>query len=453
MGSRQFGKLMIGEAIRAARLRRRLSQAQFGRLIGYSASMVSRFESGESAADMETLRSIALVLSIPPESLGLAADTPSITDPSRVPHGTATLMPKNNKDGGLVVPLERRGFLAGVTAAVGLGRLGPRVGAAGSRTCPDDLVAALEQALYSTAVPDGPLTLWGVQSELAIARSEFHASSYQALGERLPRLLATARALYDSNGGTTRERASALLADTLALSSEWSFKQHQDALAWVYADRAFTAACRSGDLTSTGEAARQLAIAMRRAGHYDAATQLLVDNARSLDTGRGDTTNAALAVYGSLLLTASYSEAQHGRRTSAEELLGEAGQAALRLSATPNSGSFAASFGLNQVNIYAIGVQNALGEPGVALEYARQVRPERLSSPERRARYAIDTARAYRSTGDTERCYRMLLSAEHLAPEEVNRPSVRAIAADLLFAPGPAPTGLREFAQRLGVQV
>ena len=61
-------------------------------------------------------------------------------------------------------------------------------------------------------------------------------------------------------------------------------------------------------------ASRAVAIAMRRAGHYDAATTMLTRTALSLDAAHGAPPVPVLAAYGSLLCTAAYSSAQHGQR-------------------------------------------------------------------------------------------------------------------------------------------
>jgi hypothetical protein len=226
-------------------------------------------------------------------------------------------------------------------------------------------------------------------------------------------------------------------------------KQNQEPLAWVTADRALTAARDCGKPTTIGEAARMVAIAMRRFGHYDAATDLLTSTAIDLGAATGDPDPDTLAVYGSLLLTASYSAAQGGNRATALDLAGEAEQAAHRMRRAASSGMFSPDFTADQVALYRIGVHHALGDDAGALRHARTININRLPSAERRARFCLDVARAYQGFGDPERVCHALLAAERHAPEDVRRPSVRTVVGELLYTPGTVP-GLRDFARRIG---
>ena len=55
----------------------------------------------------------------------------------------------------------------------------------------------------------------------------------------------------------------------------------------------------------------------------------------------------------------------------------------------------------------------------------------------------------WHAMGDRKRTFAALLGVERVAPQEVRRPALRALTADLLYGPG-ALTGLREFAVRTG---
>jgi hypothetical protein len=187
---------------------------------------------------------------------------------------------------------------------------------------------------------------------------------------------------------------------------------------------------------------------MRRHGHYGTAVSLLADSALSLGAETGSPGPNLLGAYGSLLCTAAYTAAQHGDRSRALELIGESEETARHLDgATPNHTAFSAT----NVTIYQIGVRTALGDAGTALDYARRIELRSLPTAERQARFALDTARAWHCFGDLRRCYLALHAAEHLAPEELRRPSVRSLVTGLLYAPGPMPADLREFAARIGV--
>jgi hypothetical protein len=188
-------------------------------------------------------------------------------------------------------------------------------------------------------------------------------------------------------------------------------------------------------------------IAMRRHGHHGTATTLLTKTALGLGAESGQQPPVLLATYGSLLCTASYTAAQHGDRQQALELITEAGTAASRLGGVrvPRT-----SFSAANVTIYQIGVHTALGDAGTALDHARKIDLRNVPTPERQARFCIDTARAWQRFGNPGNAFKSLQVAGRCAPEELRRPSVRSLVTSLLETPGPTPRGLREFAARYG---
>jgi hypothetical protein len=133
-------------------------------------------------------------------------------------------------------------------------------------------------------------------------------------------------------------------------------------------------------------------IAMRRHGHHDTATTLLTSTALGLGADSGDPAPGLLATYGSLLCTAAYTAAQHGSRNQALELITEAETAAARLGGAraPHT-----PFSPANVTIYQIGVHTALGDAGTALDHARRIDLRRVPTPERQARFCVDTARSW----------------------------------------------------------
>jgi hypothetical protein len=175
---------------------------------------------------------------------------------------------------------------------------------------------------------------------------------------------------------------------------------------------------------------------------------LLTTTALDLGADSGDPAPELLATYGSLLCTASYTAAQNGNRGNALELITEAEAAATRLgdARVPRS-----PFSPTNVAIYQIGVHTALGDAGTALDYARKIDLHSVPTPERQARFCLDTARAWHRFGSPSNCFQALQAADRCAPEELRRSSVRSLVVSLLEAPGSTPSGLREFAVRCGV--
>ncbi|MGH3720678.1 MAG: hypothetical protein ACRDRI_17890 [Pseudonocardiaceae bacterium] len=78
------------------------------------------------------------------------------------------------------------------------------------------------------------------------------------------------------------------------------------------------------------------------------------------------------------------------------ELITEAEAAATRLGGArvPRN-----PFSATNVAIYRIGVHTALGDAGTALGYARKIDLRGLPTPERQARFCLDTARAWHRFG------------------------------------------------------
>ncbi len=248
--------------------------------------------------------------------------------------------------------------------------------------------------------------------------------------------------------GSVRARSGRLLqCDRGSGEDDLCGRLHDDALAWVTAERARSAAQASGDPASIAEAARMASIAMRRHGHHDTATTLLTTTALDLGADSGEPAPGLLATYGSLLCTAACTAAQHGSRHQALELIAEAEVAATRMGGArvPHT-----SFSSTNATIYRIGVHTALGDAGTALDYARKIDLRTVPTPERQARFCLDTARAWDRFGRPSHCFQALQAAERCAPEELCRSSVRSLVASLLDAPGPTPSGLRELATRCG---
>ena len=154
-----------------------------------------------------------------------------------------------------------------------------------------------------------------------------------------------------------------------------------------------------------------------------------------------------LAAYGSLLCTAAYACAQNGQKLQACDLISEAQAAAARMGDARAGRSV---FSAANVEVYQIGIHTALGDSVGALGHARAVDQRSLPTAERHARFCIDTARAWQQHGRPDQACRALLAAERQSPEEIRRPSVKALITTIIQAPGTQPPGLRQLAERAG---
>jgi transcriptional regulator with XRE-family HTH domain len=438
-----------GLVVRLARRAGGLSQGELGAQCGYSAATISRFETGaRPLTDITTLRVFARALDLPPETFGLAPDPrpPDSAPPGVVPTHPAATAARVGGDltKGGDEAVRRRELLAAMTGLTGVALLNS---AASANAGTDDVIAQLESVLLNTGGSALPTPISELRNALSEAHTAFEMCRYRELGGMLPALVDAARTSRDAASGTERDQLSMVLSEAYRLASELCVKLNEDGMAWVAADRAYGAAHASGDPSTIAAASRWIGIAMRRQGHHDGAVSLLTKTALSLGGDSGDQQPHLLAAYGSLLCTAAYSSAQNGNRGRALELIGEAEQAAARIGDQPAAGS---EFSTTNVAVYRIGVHTALGDSGAALTYARNVNQHLLPTPERHARFCVDTARAWFAHGRVDRAYQVLRAAERYAPEELRRPSVRTLVSDLLYTPGTRPTGLRELAGRCG---
>ncbi|MEV6738633.1 helix-turn-helix transcriptional regulator [Streptomyces sp. NPDC051104] len=423
-----MGAEEIGALLRGARCAARKTQAEVGKATGYSASAVSRIESGQMQVDYPTLLKFAAVLRIAPEQLRASAVS-GMANVATVAGGCRSVEEDE---------VRRRNLLTGVVAAGATAVVG--AGPAAAAAQPVDLDVALFRLPQAEPVP-----LPRLVAQIAAARRDFCATQYTRLGQTLPGLIASATATRDAASGRTREQADLALARSYVLAAELAAKQHSDA-AWVAADRALAAARCSGIPVAVGEASRQLAIAMRRSGRSTAAVHLLTKEAADLDASRDHTG----AVRTTLLLTGAYSAATGRDRTTALSLLEEAEEEAGRRTAVP--GLFTVEATRTQVDVYRIGVLNALGTPDEAVPVAARLNVDRMSTPERRARAWTDVARMWNALGDGKQTFAALRRVEQEAPQEVRRPALRALTAGLLYGPTRIE-GVREFAARTGALV
>lgn len=410
-----------GDIVRVARMALGWSQEELGRRCGYSASTVSRLESGRTPLrDVILLRTLANVLAVPVEVFGLTRsgyDRPTLVDPSqRLAPSKVVPVAAEQEDS-----VHRRELLSGLVGLAGMSVLPSRSGGRAGRT---DTVASLRRRLRE-------------------ARANFDACRYGYVATAVPETVMTAHRLLDEVApGRMRDQIAAAVADGYCLASFLADKLGDYGLAWIMADRARTHASASGNPTSLAASTREAAVATRRAGYLDDASLLLTATADTLPTVAPD----SLAARGCLLLTAAYTEAQNGNGSTAMDLISDAGRVARHL---PERWPPGAIFTPSQVAVYAVGVHNALGNFAQALATAQTISLASLPSVERKVKVCLDVARASMGHGDTARSFNVLRKVEYLAPEDARRPSVQYITRQLLEGPGPLPAGLIAFARRV----
>ncbi|MEU5083058.1 MULTISPECIES: helix-turn-helix domain-containing protein [Streptomyces] len=444
----------LGKLIRRARKKQGLTLAQLGKLTGYSAAQVSRYERGISPlTDVTVLRRFADALDIPPQVFGLTAP-PEVRHGRRIgptaayprlprPRLAGTARPEDGED-----PVRRRKLLANlaVTAAAAVGApILPTGTTPAADATGENLVARVRDAMLGlhtdTTVP--PPTF--LRTDLARAFTDFHTCQYGSLAVRLPRLLRGAHARATGDHAVD----DGLLAHSYLLATRMLIKLDEQQLGWMAADRARQAAEALGDPLLIAEAARQLAVLARKADWHEQALSLALAAADHPALRSGDP--ALTAQRGLLIQSAAYTAARAGDAAGMRELTGEAAAIAKELGPATVLRDHGGGFSPTTVQLHLVSAENAAGDPAAALAAAKAVAPGSLPSTERRARYYTDVATAFARSGRRDQCIRALLAAEHQAPEETHaRPAVKSLVSGLLIS-GRTTTELRGLAARVGV--
>ncbi|MEU8349126.1 helix-turn-helix transcriptional regulator [Streptomyces sp. NPDC048845] len=412
----------VGAELRGARCRARLTQTQVGTAVGYSASAVSRIESGKMRLEYDRLLAFAAFFGIPPDRLtGMPVSGGGAL-------GTVG-RPADEEDA-----LRRRTLLTGALAVGASAALdAPQASAAIGPT------AGLEDALLSGPPPyETAPTAAAVRRAVSQARTALEHGAYRELTLALPQHLALAQAAAREGAGAEG------LSVLYAIAARVAIKAGDDHLLIVAADRAVQAARDSGHPLALAEAHRMVSSGYRRAGRYDRAVQVAVRAADELSATRGVPAKAQASAQGQLLTTAAYTAAKGADGSGARELLARAGSVAAQAADERVMGGW---FEQRQVALHEVSVHQVLGSPDLAVAAARRV-DTRGMPMERVARLGLDVARAYADWGRPEACLRALLAVEQAAPQEVRRPGTRALTAGLLGTC--AVPGLRAFAARTG---
>ena len=431
---------------------RRLAWEHFGVRVGVDGQMVSKWERGEKRPIRFYRQLLCLLYSTTEEQLGLRVL--EVVSTAEDAYDRLELEPVDALEDGL----KRRELLrtaATLGAAVmlpdWLGRLAPR------RAGEPPEIAAVRDALmrydsltvHSDTVGE-PVPLPVLRQRVDRAWAAFQTSRYSILGPQLPQLLAASQLTTRELDGDAKLRASGLLAETYQLAAILMLKLGESNAAWVAADRCILAAERAEDPLVVAAGARILAYAFLGAGHFAKAKELTVSAAGVLEPGLGRASPTHLSLYGALLLKGAMAAAYQGDPITSRALLNEAGSTARRLGGDANH--FFTAFGPTNVGVHRVSAAVTLGDGGAAIQHAKAVHPVQLPVVERRAQYLVDVARGHGQTGGDDQALRALLTAEHLAPEEVRyQPAARALVAELLHRERAGrKQELRALAERVG---
>jgi transcriptional regulator with XRE-family HTH domain len=397
----------IGRRIAYWRGRRRMTQAEFGALMGMSRRWVQDIEGGHRQSDprLSVLERAAEVLRVGLETLlsdhAMRAESECV-DAAELAEIRATL--------------HRHDVLTG--------------------TFPES----------------EPVDMEALRRNVAYGWMAFQASDYSPLGRVLPPLLVDVNRAAAQSSGDAQRTAYALLALVYQLTAATATKFGDEALAWHAADRAVMAAERSGDAVAIAGAARHLCDAMFHRGNSREAVEFATATAarHERDLVRS---SQGLSVLGMLYLKASMAAAHAEERSTVPGLLVEAEHAAERLGADGNA--LWTAFGPTNVRIHRVSALVRMNDGAGAVTAAAQIEQETLNTlpRERRALHLVDVARGLAQAGRREEAVSQLLEAEREAPEEVRcRPRTRRLVEELsLLGVGAAESRLRGLAGRCGL--
>ncbi|RKN47203.1 helix-turn-helix domain-containing protein [Streptomyces hoynatensis] len=398
----------IGRRVSYWRNRRRLTQAEFGALMGKSRRWVQDLEGGHRQSDprLSVLERAAEVLHIRLETL---LSDQSMRSNSQCVDATELAEIRRT--------MHRHDVLTGAFAE-------------SSRIEPEAL-----------------------RRNVAYGWMAFQGSDYSPLGRVLPQLLVEANRTAAQAAGEQLTTAFRLLTMTYQLTAAVATKFGDDALAWHAADRAVVAAEHSGDPVAIAGAARHLCDAMFHRGHSREAVEFATATAARHERALVSQGAQGLSVLGMLYLKAAMAAAHIESRSDVPGLLAEAEQAADRLGADGNAQWTA--FGPTNVRIHQVSALVRMCEGARAVNTAEGIEPPRLSAlpRERRALHLVDVARALAQSARRDEAVAVLLNAEREAAEEVRcRPRTRQLIEELrLLGVGAAESRLRGLAARCGL--
>jgi tetratricopeptide (TPR) repeat protein len=395
--------------------------------------------------DVVVMRRLAELLHLDPDAFGLVEVCASTRPTAEAGHKVGQVRIPMREEDDLV---RRRRFFLAAGSVVAASAIGVWPTTATAMPGDPDPGALLAQQLGDVLL--GPTSTADVvavdrlRRALGTAGQNFATCQYVPLAGRFPALLAAAEA-------TAAERsdpaAHQVLAEAYNLATRALIKLEASGLEWLSADRGLLAARAAGDPLTLAEAQRLVASAVRRAGHHDRALNLTLAAASHLHVADSQSAPEHLAMYGMLHLSAGYAAARAGDRDRANDLFAEAATIAARLDADPARQRWLTA----NVVSHRVSAAYVLGDVGTALAHAHSLPLAGIPTIERRARFQVDTARAWAGFGRPDRAYRTLLAAERAAPGEVRtRIAVRRLVSDLMASPRQATMpGLSALAHRV----
>lgn len=365
------------------------SQETLARAIGAETTTVRRWESGSTSPQPLLRRRLAKALEVSPETLTelLEDDAAEHTVPSES---------RGAREG----DMRRRTFLAGIP-------------------------------LLATALT--PNSLGTLEMEVSQLWGHYQGSRYQSIIDRMPGLLTQLQAHLISGPAVEHRRSENALALAYQLSATALTKLGHRDPAMGALDRAIAAAERSKNLVVASSVKRSKAHALLAFGLPSVAAELVEETIHEITSAALAESANTVSVLGTLYLVGAVAAAQEGDARRALASLNAADDAATRLGRDANC--LWTAFGPANVAIHRVVADIELGRPRNAIGLAPSIDSRTLPS-ERRARHAIEVARAHTMLGQIDEAAEVLLEAETTAAEQVrNHRLSRQLVASWLEQP------------------
>ena len=234
----------------------------------------------------------------------------------------------------------------------------------------------------------------------------------------LPGLIATCQTLEDQGSEDDMRHGWAVSARVHHLAASTLAKVGESDLAWIAAERAMYAADQADDPLVLASAARSGTHALLSVGRYDDALQLGVTASEWLGARIRDTDPEALSLLGMLHLRSAVAAARRQDRSTTNDLLSRAEEAASRLGKDGNY--WQTGFGPTNVRLHEVSTALDLGDIAFVVERGPTVSTETMPV-ERAASHRIDVARALSFVAEDDAALSTLLDAERSAPQLVRQ--------------------------------
>ncbi len=225
----------------------------------------------------------------------------------------------------------------------------------------------------------------------------------------LPSLIRSAQALEDSTTAATDPDCWIVSARIHHLAASTLAKIGEADLAWIAAERAMSAAERSGDPLSLASAARAGTHALLAVGRFDDALNLGQTATAWLQGQIRQDDPAALRIVGMLYLRTAVAAARRQDRSATTELIASADRVATRLGRDANY--WQTSFGPENVQLHRVSTSLDLGDVSWVIERGPQVNATHMPT-ERAVAHRVDLARAFSYVARDDDILTQLLEAE-----------------------------------------